>query len=122
MNNKEIAGLLEEIADLLEVKGEKPFRLQAYRRAARSLEFSPASAEALYRAGRLEEIPNVGESLAAKIGEALSTGKIDFLEELRKEVPQASHELLNLPGVGPQMAVRLVREIPILIGEGNLKF
>src|SRR4051812_45027859 len=110
MRNVQLAELFEEIADLLEVKGESAYRVQAYRRAARSLEQSGESAETLMREGRLEELPNIGEALAAKITEVLTTCHLTYLDKLREEIPRSAHDLMNVPGIGPQTAGRMVRE------------
>ncbi|MBW3624716.1 MAG: hypothetical protein KY468_15030, partial [Armatimonadetes bacterium] len=111
--NADIADMFEEIADLLEVKGEQSFRVQAYRRAARSVEESATPAEVLMREHRLEELPNIGEALAAKISEAVMTGQMSFLEDLRKEVPREAHRLMEIPGIGSRTAGRLVRELGV---------
>jgi hypothetical protein len=86
MNNKEIAKNLNEIADLLDIKGEKPFRIRAYRKAGEILEFSIQDLVEFYgREKKLPRIKGIGESIGAKIEELVKTGKIKYLEDLREE-------------------------------------
>lgn len=104
MRNFEIAALFHEIADLLEIKNENPFRVRAYRRAGQSLEALTEDVGAVAERGALEEVPGIGRDLAAKIQEYLASGKIAYLEELRKEIPRGVVDLLRIPGVGPKTA------------------
>ena len=86
MDNKEIAKNLNEIADLLDIKGEKPFRIRAYRKAGEILEFSIQDLVEFYgREKKLPRIKGIGESIGAKIEELVKTGKIKYLEDLREE-------------------------------------
>ncbi|MDN5344904.1 MAG: polymerase [Clostridia bacterium] len=107
MTNLELAWALAEMGDLLELKGEEPFKVRAYHRAARSLENLEEEAAGLYARGALEEIPGVGKNLAKKIAELLTTGRSTFLENLRREVPPGLREMLAIPGLGS----RSVRQI-----------
>lgn len=104
MRNFEIARLFDLMADLLEVKGENPFRIRAYRRAAQSLENLAEDVETLAEQRRLDDIPGIGEDLAGKIVEYLNTGRIRAVEALRQEVPAGLVELMGVPGVGPKTA------------------
>jgi len=104
MRNLEIAKLFNEIADLLEIKEENVFRIRAYRRAAMNLESLTEEIEAVAARGGLSEIAGIGKDLAAKIQQALETGRIAYLEELRKEIPRGVVELMAIPGVGPKTA------------------
>ena len=104
MKNLEIARSFELIADLLELKGENPFRIRAYRRAAQNLETLAEDVETLAARGRLDEIPGIGPDLAGKIGEHLKTGRLETLESLRREVPAGLADLMGVPGVGPKTA------------------
>lgn len=113
MKHKEIAKLFEEIADLLEIKEENPFRIRAYRRAAMNLEGLTEDLEEVAAGGRLRALPGIGADLAQKIQEYLETGKLADLEELRKEVPRGVVGLLAVPGVGPKTAKRLFEELKI---------
>ncbi|WP_338823508.1 DNA polymerase/3'-5' exonuclease PolX [Moorella humiferrea] len=107
MTNLEIAWALAEMGDLLELKGEEPFKVRAYHRAARALENLEEEAASLLARDALEEIPGVGKNLAKKIAELLTTGRSAFLENLRLEVPPGLREMLAIPGLGS----RSVRQI-----------
>ncbi len=104
MKNREVAHLLRQIADLLEIKGENVFRIRAYRRAADSIESLAEDIAALTAEGRLTEIPGVGKDLAAKVQEYLQTGQSADLEKLSREIPPSVAELVRIPGVGPKTA------------------
>lgn len=113
MKNKEISDLFTEIADILELKGENVFRVNAYRRAAQNIEGLSRAIEDVAQAGALHELPGIGKDLEGKILEYLESGEIDFLNELRKETPQILLDMLRVPGVGPKTAVRLHEELKI---------
>jgi DNA polymerase (family 10) len=102
--NEEVATLLENIAKLLTVKGEDLFRIRAYEEAAQSISARAEEIEELHRAGRLREIRGVGESIAAKVGEYLDTGRSVYYEELKRQVPVPAAELLEVASVGPARA------------------
>jgi len=107
MRNLEIATLFSRIADLLEIQGANPFRVRAYRRAADNLESLTDNIESILSRGATREIPGIGEDLAAKIAEYVSTGKIKFFEELKKEVPLGLLEIVAIPSVGPKTAKKI---------------
>ncbi len=112
MENKTIADIFTEIADILDIQGENPFRVRSYRNAARTIEDMSQSLEALVKAGKnLEEIPGIGKSISEKIQEILSTGKCHFLEELQAKVPPGLTELLKLEGLGPKKVKGALRRI-----------
>jgi DNA polymerase (family 10) len=104
MKNAEVARLLEEIADLLEMKGETPFRVRAYRDAARRIEGLRENVATLAEENRLTDIRGIGPSIAAKISEFVKTGRSTYLEELAREFPEGMAELLEIPGVGAKKA------------------
>jgi len=104
IQNSEVAELLENIANLLEVKGENPYRIRAYREAARHIQSMAEDIAKLHEEGRLREIPGVGESLAAKIDEFLRTGSLGFYEQLKEQVAPGLSQLLEVPGLGPRRA------------------
>jgi DNA polymerase/3'-5' exonuclease PolX len=112
LSNAEIAGRLTEIADLLDLLGER-FKPEAYRRAARSIESLPEGLERFAARGELRRIPGVGEAIAGKIDELLRTGGLAYLEKLRAEIPGGVLELMRLPGVGPKTARRFWTELGI---------
>ncbi|MBI4354737.1 MAG: DNA polymerase/3'-5' exonuclease PolX [Candidatus Omnitrophica bacterium] len=113
MRQHEIAALFSQIADLLEFRGENPFRIRAYRRAAQNLESLTDDIERMAAEDRLQEIPGIGQDLAAKIREYVSTGAIQAVERLRREVPAGIFELLEIPGVGPKTAKLLYERLRI---------
>jgi DNA polymerase (family 10) len=103
VHNADIAAIFEEIADLLEIEGANPFRVRAYRNAAREMESLGVSAAEMVAKGEdLTELPGIGEDLAAKIREIAETGKCKALEKLRHELPPTITELLKIPGLGPK--------------------
>jgi DNA polymerase (family 10) len=93
MNQEELARVFERIADLLEIKGELIFKVRAYRNAADGLRQSLDDLEQLRKENRLTKIPGVGEAIAKKIDELLTTGKLPFLERLESEVPPSLLEV-----------------------------
>lgn len=103
MTNAQIAKIFGEIADLLELKGENPFRVRAYRRAAMNVEGIPKELSSL-REEELTAIPGIGKDLAGKIRRYSETGKVDLHEELKKEIPAGLLAILRVPGVGPKTA------------------
>lgn len=109
MTNREVADTFETIADLLEISGENPFRIRAYRRAALNLRSLAEDLAAISRRGGLEELPGIGQDLAAKIEEMVSTGRLAYLETLRRKIPEALSVLMTVPGIGPRKA-RLLHE------------
>ena len=113
MKNSEIARVFEDIADFLELKGENPFKIRAYQRAAFSIEHLPEELEEMVRESRLKEIPGVGEAIAGKITELISTGRLKYYDDLKAEFPAGISALLDVPGIGPRTAVRLARELNI---------
>ena len=113
MRNAELAKVFQDIADLLELKGENPFKIRAYQRAVFSLEHLPEEVEELMREDRLREVSGVGEAIARKITELVSTGHLKYYEELKSEFPEGISALLDVPGIGPRTAMLLGRELNI---------
>src|SRR5579885_2587239 len=111
--NEEVATLPENIAKLLALKGGDPFRIRAYEEAARSVGARSEDVEELHRAGRLEEIPRVGPSIAAKISEYRDSGRSGYYEELKRQIPVAAADLLEVPGIGPARAQLLHERLGI---------
>ncbi|UCD85576.1 MAG: DNA polymerase/3'-5' exonuclease PolX [Deltaproteobacteria bacterium] len=113
MKNLEIARVFMEIADLLEIKGENPFRIRAYRRAAQNLEGLTRDIAEEAGKGTLEGIPGIGKDLAKKIDEYLKSGVVEFYERLKEEIPEGLLDLLAVPGVGPRTAKLLYERLNI---------
>jgi DNA polymerase (family 10) len=106
MDNVDIAKLFEEAADLLEIQNENPFRVRAYRTAARTIEtLGQPVAELVRKNGhRLSELPGIGQDLAGKIVEIVQTGHFSLLEQLARKVPETLVEMMRIEGVGPKRA------------------
>lgn len=113
MKNRAIAAMFNDIADMLEIKAESPYRITAYRRAARSLEGLTEDIAAVAERGKLEEIPGVGKSTAEKILEFLKTGTCAYYEELRKQLPAGITTLMTVSEVGPKTAMLLHEKLGI---------
>lgn len=106
MDNQEIANILYEIAEILDIQRVQ-FKPKAYRRAAQSIETLSEDIKLIYERGELLDIPGVGTSIGSKIEEIIKTGKLDYLEKLREEIPKGLRELMELEGVGPKTAEKL---------------
>lgn len=116
MINLDMARIFDEIADILEVKGENPFRIRAYRRAARTIEMLTQDLRVIAERGgvtELKKIPGVGEGIAKKIVEIAKTGDCKKHRELKQEVPVALLELLAIPRVGPKTIAKMHEELGI---------
>jgi DNA polymerase (family 10) len=100
MIKEEIAGVQEQIATLLELKGENPFKIRAYANAARAIETFGGNISNLRDEEALAKIPGIGKSIALKIKELAATGSLKYLEELSAEFPIGIMELFSLPGLG----------------------
>jgi DNA polymerase (family 10) len=104
MTNREIANIFDAVADMLEIQGEIIHRVLSYRRTAETIAEYPREMRALAAEGKLDEIPGVGKVLAEKIQELVDTGKLEFYERLKAEVPEGVVEMLRVNGVGPKKA------------------
>ena len=102
MNKNEIAAVLVEIAEILEIKGENPFKVRAYYNAARTLEGLTEDLSALIQSKQLTELPGIGKNLADHIIELHQTGKLKEYDKIIKSVPEGIFEILKIPGVGPK--------------------
>ena len=104
MKNLEIARIFNNIADLLEIKGDNPFKIRAYRRAALNLESIAEDLATISARGDLREIPGIGKDLSLKIEEYLRIGSMSYYEELKREIPESLLDLVAIQGVGPKKA------------------
>jgi DNA polymerase (family 10) len=113
-DNARIAAVFQEIADLLEVQGENPFRIRAYRNAARMVEQQgPDFAVRAARGEALGRLTGIGADLDAKIHEIARTGNCALLKELRSEVPRGTASLLHIPGLGPKRVHALGEQLGV---------
>ena len=111
--NEEVAELFENIARLLTIKGDSGYRIRAYMEAAQSIAGVSDDIEELHREERLQSIPAVGPSIAAKIAEYLDTGQLRYYEELKLQFPVEATDLLDVPSIGPQRAQMLHERLGI---------
>jgi DNA polymerase (family 10) len=112
MRNQEIAKIFNEIADILEIKGDNPFRVRAYRRAAQNID-GLAKDVAAISVAELKKIPGIGADLADKIQEYVKTGELGFYDELKNEAPSGLVDLLSVPGLGPKTVKMLFEKLHI---------
>ncbi len=115
IHNVDVAAIFNEIADLLELEGdENPFRIRAYRNAARTLNAWPTSVQTMVEEKRdLKKIPGIGPDLAARINEIVTTGTCAVREQLRQTLPPAITELFKVPGLGPKRIRTLHQQLDI---------
>lgn len=115
LTNQEVAGILDEVGDLLEAQGAQPYRALAYHRAASTVRELPSSISDLVETGgeaALESLPGVGENLARRILEIVETGRLQLLERLRGEAePEALFR--TVPGIGPRLASEIHERLGI---------
>jgi DNA polymerase (family X) len=107
ISNAEMARIFTEIGDMLEILGEVVYKAVAYRRVADAVERYPDDVAALFRRGDPPKLPGAGAALTAKLAELAETGRLEYHERLRAQVPDGLLEILRIPGVGPK-TVRLV--------------
>jgi DNA polymerase (family 10) len=114
MENVEIARVLDEYADLLDIQGESPFRVRAYRKAAQTLEgLSRPVAQLVEEGADLTQLPGIGSSMAEHIREILTTGTLAALEKLHQEFPHTLATLVRVEGIGPKRARQLYDSLGI---------
>ena len=107
VTNAELARIFGEIADMLEILGEVVYKSVAYRRVADAVERHPEDVAALYRRGTPPRLPGAGPALTAKLAELAETGRLEYHDSLRAQVPDGLLQMLRIPGIGPR-TVRLV--------------
>jgi DNA polymerase (family 10) len=111
MTNREIAAVLFNISTILVSQHGNPYRIRAYRRAARGLLRLREPVAARIAAGRPLGIPRLGKSLTAKISALATEGQLPFYDELCAELPAEQRALLKVPGLGPTIAARIQRNL-----------
>lgn len=113
MKKLEIARIFNEIADMLELNGDNPFRIRAYRTAALNIESLSEDLEEVARQDKLEDIPGIGADLALKIKKYLETGRVEAYEKIKKDTPRVLLEMVAIPGIGPKTAKHLFDTLKI---------
>ena len=116
MNNRDIGAIFDEVADLLEFQNANPFRVRAYRNAARRITdlAEPLTKIAADPKREFTDLEGIGKDLGQKIGELLETGSLSMLEELRAAIPGGVLAMVRIPGLGPKKAAALFKELGIV--------
>ena len=113
MTNKEVVAVLEEIAILLELAGENPFKARSYTNVARALEQHGEDVETLVKEKRLREVKGLGDALEEKITELVETGRLGYYEDLKAKFPETLFELFRIPGLGAKRIKTLYDELGV---------
>ena len=125
MNNEEIARRFYQLATLMEIRGDDPFRLRSYRNAAEAIEVWPTPLKQIAAdegMTGLQGIPGVGKAIAGKVIELLDKGTFDAWERLTAETPATVLELMEIPGIGPKTAAMLHQRFKVSSREDLKKF
>jgi DNA polymerase (family 10) len=125
MNNQEIATRFHQLALLMEIRGDDPFRLRSYRNAAEAIEVWPTPLKQIAEqegTEGLQGIPGVGKAIAGKVIELLQKGTFDAWERLTAETPASVLELMEIPGIGPKTAALLHQRFKVSSREDLKKF
>lgn len=129
MKNREVVEIFSNVADMLAISGDQIHRILAYRRAAESIEALGRDINVIYAEGKLTEIPGIGDTLAAKIEEMLTTGRLEFYEKLAREIPPSLVEMLRVEGLGPKrvkqvydvLKIATLDDLAVAAREGKLR-
>ena len=112
-NNSTFAKIFSEIAAMMELKGESPFKVRAYRTASDTFANLPEDIKKVWREGRVNELPGVGKAITDKVDELMRTGHLRFYERLLNEVPPSLIALVDIPHVGPKKAMYMYQNLGI---------
>lgn len=113
MDKKQVAAILEEIAVLLEIKGENPFKSRAYENAARTILSQSGEIKDLVESGGIRNIKGIGDALAEKITELVTTGRLPYYDNLKESIPPGLIEMTAIPGFGPKKIKKVNDELGI---------
>jgi DNA polymerase (family 10) len=114
IHNKDVTDIFEQVANLLEIKGDNPFRIRSYRNAARTAgSLSKNVADLISQGEDLTKYPGIGKDLAGKIEQIVKTGKLNLLEELKKQIPSELSKLMDIAGLGPKRVAAIYHELDI---------
>ena len=125
MNNQEIARRFYQLATLMEIRGDDPFRLRSYRNAAEAIEVWPTALKQIAEqegTEGLQGIPGVGKAIAGKVVELLQKGTFDAWDRLTAETPATVLELMEIPGIGPKTAAMLHQRFKVSSRKDLKKF
>lgn len=114
MRNRDVVDIFSQIADMLAIRGDQIHRVLAYRRAAESIDALGRDINQVYAAGELTTIPGIGDTLAAKIEELLTTGRLEFYDKLAGEIPTSLTEMLRVEGLGPKRVKQIYDTLGIV--------
>ena len=114
MINGELSRVFERIADLMEIDGADGFRVNAYRKAARTIKDCAEDLATMAAANRLESLPGIGKKTAERIKQYLATGQVDVLTKLQAKLPEGLPALLEIQGLGPKKVAVLHNEFLVL--------
>ncbi len=129
MKNREIVDIFDQVANMLAIRGDQIHRILAYRRAAESIGALGRDINHVYAEGKLTDIPGIGKTLAAKIEEMLTTGRLEFYERLSEEIPPSLLEMLRVEGIGPKrvkqiydtLEITTLDELTVAARDGKLR-
>jgi len=129
MNNREVAKIFADVADMLSIRGDIIHRVLSYRKASEAIQELGRDVNQVYAAGELTDIPGIGKTLAEKIEEMLTTGKLAFYEKLATEIPPTLVEMLKVDGLGPKrvkqvyetLGITTLAELNTAAQEGKLR-
>ena len=127
MTNGEIAQLLRRVAAAYQILDENRFKIIAYERAADSIELLTSEVKDLWENDKLDQIPGIGQGIAAVLDELFRHGSVKHFDEVLRKIPAGVFPLLLVPGIGPKKAYKLVKELKInddeddVIGELNFR-
>ncbi|MBC7190057.1 DNA polymerase/3'-5' exonuclease PolX [Candidatus Aerophobetes bacterium] len=113
VDKKKICRILREMADFLAIKGENPFRIRAYHKAADAIEHLSGDLEEFLKKGKLSEVPGIGKGMVEKIEVILKTGTLPAYEEMKASFPPGLIEILSVPEIGPKTAKLLYEKMGI---------
>jgi DNA polymerase (family 10) len=113
MKNREVVELFSRVADMLAIRGDQIHRILAYRKAAESIEALGRDVNVIFAEGKLTDIPGIGDTLAAKIEEMLTTGRLAFYDKLAQEIPPGLVDMLRVEGLGPKRVKQLYETLNV---------
>lgn len=129
MKNREVVEIFSRVADMLAIRGDQIHRILAYRKGAESIEALGRDVNVVYAEGKLTDIPGIGDTLAAKIEEMLTTGRLEFYDKLAREIPPSLVDMLRVEGLGPKrvkqihdvLKITTLDELTVAAREGKLR-